>query len=82
MKSAAGFAAVDCSHDIWSETIVRAFTNLCQFLPSIPETLAVAQLSDCLHIVGELHLELELLRKILATNQAQGTINNIACRKW
>ena len=34
-----GFAAVDCSHDIWSEAIVRAFTNLYVYsLRSIPET--------------------------------------------
>ena len=73
---ATGFAAVDCSQDIWSKTIdiVRAFTNLCVY----SLRWDTRSLPDCLHIVSELHLELDALgplRTILPANQAQGTIN-------
>ena len=50
-------AAVDCSHDIWSETIVRAFTNLCLF--STFDFRDTRWLSHRLHIVS---LELGPLR--------------------
>ena len=72
---ATGFAAVDYSHDIWSETIVKAFTNLCLF--STFNSRDSHWLSDCLHIISELHLHVELgpLTIISPTDQAQGTIN-------
>ena len=44
-------AAVDCNHDIWSETIVRAFTNMCLYSGNS------IHLHVTVHIVGELHLE-------------------------
>ena len=52
----------------WSEIVIRAFTNLCPFCPSvtIPDT--------ALYSVGGLHLELTWLTEkqwILATNQTR-----------
>ena len=72
-SSATGFAAVDCSHNIWSETIVRN-QSVCLF--SAFNSRDTHWLSDRLHIISEFHLELGPLRTIdLPANQAQETIN-------
>ena len=68
------FAAVNCSHDIWSKIIEHSPTCIPVSILHVRDT---HWLSDCLHIVSELHLELGLLRTILPLKEL--SIN--ACRK-
>ena len=57
---ATGFASINCSHNIWSETIVRTFTNLWPLSPlnSRRHSLAIRPFHST-GLVSGLHLELK-----------------------
>ena len=70
MKSATGLLLLIA--DIWSETIVRTFINLCLFSSFNSRD---THFGPATRMSAYCPWELELPRTILVTNQAQGTIN-------